>query len=193
MEVWGLFYINPGVANSISCHLDLLVLVLFWVFFGFSCRDVKAEIGKAGVVGAGGRWLCSSFLPGFWDTWAASSVLFLEIENTGWFWLFLTVLMFLLHSVTPLFPPNRIKVCREGEVMGETHLVFFPLPYFTFAFPNKPTSGSALWVQLSAGLACRVGSSLLREVTGLDPSLIHILESPKSHCSSPHEGKSWIS
>lgn len=48
MEVWGLFYINPGVENSISCHLDLLVFVLFWVFFGFSCRDVKAEMGKAG-------------------------------------------------------------------------------------------------------------------------------------------------
>lgn len=51
--------------------------------------------------------------------------------------------------------------------MGKAHLFFSPLPYFTFSFPNKLPSGSALWVQLSAGPACRVVSSLLRELTGL--------------------------
>lgn len=65
-------------------------------------------------------------------------------------------------------------------------IFFFPfIPYFTFVFPNKLTSGSVPWVQVSTGLACRVGPSLLREITGLDSSLIHILESPKSCSGNP--------
>lgn len=80
--------------------------------------------------------------------------------------LFLPILIFLLHSVTPVFPPYRIK-----SVQRRKSDFFPPHSLFYIAFPNKLTSGSVLWVQVSADPASRVGSSLLRELTEPDTHL----------------------